>query len=241
MAWVGRGKDRRGQDGAGIEPLLHVLARSATVCAVAIGCAVLLSWMPAMLPNTLLGAKQTYLMQYSIFGRLPDLLAGVMLGFVYLWRDRLPIVLRHHTWLIWTGVAGLILGVVASNVLGGEVGSLPNRFFGICVAASSGLLVLGVSLDTGRTHLLTRVLGSRTLVYLGKLSYALYLIQLTEPVQWVYWIVLGGVQDRVVHGLLLYIIATAMCALLYELVERPAQRWLAGWAPLKTARASPYP
>lgn len=240
MAWVGCDGCGFGQNSISIQSLRYMLMRSVVVCIVGIGCAILLSGLPAILPNTLLGSKQTYLMQYSIFGRLPDLLVGMVLGFVYLWRERLPIMLRHYIWLIWTGVTGILLGVVASNVLGGEVGSLLNRFFGICVAASSGLLVLGMSLDTSKVHLLTRVLGSRTLVYLGKLSYALYLIQLTEPLQWVYWIVLGSVEDRVVHSLLLYIIATAMCALLYEMVERPAQRWMMGWALLKIVRATPH-
>ena len=64
------------------------------------------------------------------------------------------------------------------------------------------------------------------MVYLGKLSYGLYLVQLTEPCQWIYWIALGAVQIRELRAVLLYIATTVMCVILYELVEKPAQRWL---------------
>lgn len=206
--------------------LWQVAVRASLVVIVSLGGVVLLSHIPPLLSNTLLGAQANYLMQYSPFGRLPDLMAGVLLGFLYLQRDRFPAITHQPLWLIWLGVAGMLGAIIASNLVGGPVGSPANRVLGFTVAASSSLLVLGMSLDDNCANVLTRLLGSRVMVYLGKLSYGLYLIQLTEPCQWIYWIALGAVQIRELRAILLYIAATVMCVILYELVEKPAQHRL---------------
>jgi peptidoglycan/LPS O-acetylase OafA/YrhL len=211
--------------------LWRLLMRTSLVISLAFGIAIALSFIPPILSNTLLGAKVTYLLQYSPFGRLPDLIIGMLLGVIYVNRERLPR-LHGYSWLlIWVGVVGTGIGIVLTNVIGGEIGSYANRAVTFMVAITCGISVLGMALDSSNRNLITRVLGSRPLVYLGKLSYGLYLIQLTEPCQWVYWILLGSIEDRVIRAVLLYGAATLMCAVLYALIEHPAQRAITRLAP----------
>jgi peptidoglycan/LPS O-acetylase OafA/YrhL len=60
-------------------------------------------------------------------------------------------------------------------------------------------------------------------------SYAFYLIQLTEPIQWLFWVGLGeklGVENMVWRAVLLYVLSTGIAGILYAIVEKPANRWL---------------
>jgi peptidoglycan/LPS O-acetylase OafA/YrhL len=212
--------------GRGTAPLRKVMLRAGMVALAGLAVAVLLSQLPPLLPNTLFGAPLNYLLHYSIFGRMPDLLAGMALGFVYLQRDRFPALARRSPILIWAGLAGIVGGILLSHLAGSEIGSPANRATGAGVSFACAVLVLGMALDGSNRNVATRVFGSRLMVYLGKLSYGLYLIQLTEPCQWTYWIALGTIQDRIPHAVALYVITTLMCAVLYESVEKPAQRWL---------------
>ncbi|MCL4504900.1 MAG: acyltransferase [Chloroflexi bacterium] len=202
----------------------HLLARFALISIITIGLTIALSNLPQFLPNTLFGAQETYLLQYSPFGRLPDLLIGMVFGLVYLNRDRWPRLLRYSMPFIWVGLVGMGLGILLCYVAGGEIGSYPQRALSFTVAAFCGLTVFGMALDAPIRNPITRLLGTRLMTYLGKLSYSLYLIQLTEPCQWAYWILLGKVEERTVRALLLYGVTTVMCIVLYELVESPAQR-----------------
>jgi peptidoglycan/LPS O-acetylase OafA/YrhL len=69
---------------------------------------------------------------------------------------------------------------------------------------------------------LARVLSVSPFVYLGKVSYALYLVQLTPIGKGLFYRVLPRTDD--VALLALYAGITAVSAILYELVEEPARR-----------------
>ena len=112
------------------------------------------------------------------------------------------------------------------------MGTLENRGLGFLIALASSVLVLATALDNKNRHPVTRLLGLRWMVYLGTISYALYLIQLTEPIQWLYWLALGkygGIENRILQAVLIYLMATPIAALFYELIEKPAQRLLLRW------------
>src|SRR6266571_3639632 len=87
------------------------------------------------------------------------------------------------------------------------------------VAAAS----LVVSL-TSAANPFARVLSLSPFVYLGKVSYALYLVQLTPIGKGLFYRVLPRTDDLAL--LALYAGITAVSAILYELVEEPARRFI---------------
>ncbi len=88
--------------------------------------------------------------------------------------------------------------------------------YGITLAA--GALILALSVERS---LVSRALSGRLAVYLGKISYGFYLIQLT-----VVMTPLLALTDRLGVWRLaaLCVLMNVVCAVLYEVVERPARR-----------------
>jgi len=123
----------------------------------------------------------------------------------------------------------MYLSTILLDYLGYPLGSLPDRSLAFLVAMFSSGLILGTAYDNQGTSIVTRLLSAKWIVHLGFFSYALYLIQLTEPVQWLYWLGLGeyaDIENRIVRAILLYIVITPITILLYKLVEKPSHRWL---------------
>ena len=223
IRWMGRGRS-----------LPAIVLRACTLSLAAIVGGLLVARLPlaAVLPDTIIGAPDTYIMHYSIFGHLPDFLAGMVAGFLFLRRDTFAQLSRHTGKLISLSAVGVFVLFVALDVSTAELGAPLNRALAFGVALFGSGLILGLACDDSRTHPITQGLGSRAMVYLGSISYALFLIQLTEPCQWSYWVLLGqtlGVEHRILRAVLLYVVATFIAAILYQLVERPAQRWLRAW------------
>ena len=189
-----------------------------------------ISQLPAnWLPHTIVGQDMNWLMHYSIFGHLPDFLIGVLCAFVYM-RQKTFLKFHHHaSKLIWISMLGMYLSTVLLDYSDSSLGSFPDRSLAFLVAMFSSGLILGTAYDNQGKSIVTRLLSAKWVVYLGFFSYALYLIQLTEPVQWLYWLGLGeyaGIENRIVRAILLYIVVAPITILLYKLVEKPSHRWL---------------
>ena len=199
---------------------------------------VLLGWTAAFLAGGLalhavvdaerfgfLGSLQE-LFRHTFFGRFADFALGVAAGRLYL---------SGAVTRAWSlprgGLAASALGLFGGAlVFAGQAGmTLAGGLdsdgwarawpFNLVVAAGAAVLILAL---TASASPLARLLSLPPLVYLGRVSYALYLIQLTP---------LGkGLLYRLVppdapgFGLLLYAGMTAVSALLYELVEEPGRR-----------------
>ncbi len=180
-------------------------------------------------PNSILGAERDWLRHYTFFGHAPDFLAGMFCAYLYL-NLKQDSVLRHHfSKLIWGSIIFTYLFILLLAMRDTPLGSVENRSLGFLVALASSVLVLATALDDKNKNPVTRFLGLRWMVYLGAISYALYLIQLTEPIQWLYWLALGkygGIENRILQAVLIYLIATPIAALFYELIEKPSHRFL---------------
>ena len=81
-----------------------------------------------------------------------------------------------------------------------------------------GLAACGVVLGLTSDNRLTRFLGNRYFVYLGLISYALYLIHLSPLMIWIPSLV-HSVPDLITA----YAVATLLSMACYEFVERPAR------------------
>jgi peptidoglycan/LPS O-acetylase OafA/YrhL len=184
------------------------------------------------------------LRHFTVFGRFPDFAAGAAAGFLFLsgrvedaWRRKRGALLST---LLAMGGAVLLVAGQAGMVR--DTGDAPAEWrWNLVVVAASAVIVIAL---TCREAPLSRLLSPRPAVYLGRISYALYLIQLTPLGQRLLYHVLPGQEG--VHPLVLYAGMSLVAALLFEVVEEPAReavlalwrkRSLAALPPARTARA----
>jgi len=146
-----------------------------------------------------------YAWSISIFGRFPIFAVGIACAFLYQHRKQWPIALL-------VGSAAILFAVMCGTAL--EVSTPQYRLSDLLTALAVGGIVLGLASE----NRLTRFLGNRYFVYLGMISYALYLIQLTPLMAWVRDLV-HSVPDLAMA----YAIATLFSMAFYDLVERPAR------------------
>lgn len=177
----------------------------------------------------MLGAPLDWVLNYSILGHLPDFVVGSVAGLLFLRSNaKLPGGPTAH-WLIGGGILGIYGCMLGLDTVATELGSPINRMLGFGVALCSSLVIFGLACDKIQSNPISKWLGTPWMVYLGGISYALYLIQLTAPCQWLFWILLGekiGVSDLIVRAVLLYAVASLLAAFLYQTIERPAEKWL---------------
>jgi peptidoglycan/LPS O-acetylase OafA/YrhL len=166
----------------------------------------------------------------SPLARVWEFFIGGATGLLFLyWRERLG---RARGQAAAQGVLLLLLAAIVAGL---------NRAPGLWevtgtwahLVATLPFAALILLLATGRGWL-ARCLAAPPLVRLGEASYALYIIHFlpvlalrlafppgTRPPQWLAWLVMSG---------------TILASLaLYRWVERPAQRWLRGWADRRAA------
>jgi peptidoglycan/LPS O-acetylase OafA/YrhL len=165
----------------------------------------------------------------TIFGRFPEFAIGMLAAFVHRGVD------LSHRLRGWRGTgatllaAGLIIGCMGGkDLLDGATGPATQVATYLCaygIAFGSGLLILALSVEGGWIH---RVMGWRLPVFLGKISYGFYLIQLSVMMTPLMQFTdrLGWVRLPVLIGL-----TTLVCAFFYRVVEVPARRFIVGrWA-----------
>jgi peptidoglycan/LPS O-acetylase OafA/YrhL len=220
MAWLGQGK-----------PFGVVVIRAVLASAVALAAGLLLARLPLTrwLPNSLIGAPDSFILHYSVFGHLANFVVGMVAAFALLRRNVSRWLARYARMAIWVGVAGAWICIIVLDTLQVELGSLTDWSLTWGAALFTSLIAAAIVCDEKRANPITWLLSTRPVVYLGSLSYALFLIQLTEPCQWMYWIFLGevgAVEHRIWRAVLLYGIAIALSAALYQGVEKPARHLL---------------
>jgi len=141
----------------------------------------------------------------TIFGRFPIFAIGVACAFLYEQRKQWPL-----SMLIVFIIA--LLSATCLSVL--ETLGLDFQLGDILVGLAAGGVILGLASD----NRLTRFLGNRYFVYLGLISYALYLIHLSALMIWMLPLV-HNVPDLIAA----YAVATLLSIACYELIERPAR------------------
>ncbi len=184
------------------------------------------------IPNSLLGVERNWLMQFTFFGHAPDFFAGMFFAYLFLAHQQNANLRRHSSKMIWGSIILAYAAILLLVIRNAPGGSPENRGLEFLVALACSVLVFATALDDNQRNPVTRFLGLRWMVYLGAISYALYLIQLTEPIQWLYWLGLGeygGIENRILQAVLIYLVATPIAALFYELIEKPTHRWLSRW------------
>ena len=168
------------------------------------------------------GYNTEFLYSVSLLIRLPEFIAGAVAGLLFL--NHRAIIQPHASKL--TSI-GLIVGVItlqaANHFFLEDNFSVyaAFRFLGaLCVAN----LMLGIG--CGGSNGVTRRLGSPAMEYLGKTSYALYLVHLAWPMQRLYDVLLQLPIHPVAIAPLMYAAGVILSIVLYELIERPVHQWL---------------
>ena len=128
-------------------------------------------------------------------------------------------------WQRWRHIPDIATAGWAAMVVlieGGVILHLPETSY---IPAGFAALIFALALETGG---LARMLGSRVLTYLGEISYSTYLVHFLLFVLFKLVFVKGSPQigyGQLAAYLALVLLASAV---LYHLVEKPAQRWLNG-------------
>jgi peptidoglycan/LPS O-acetylase OafA/YrhL len=179
---------------------------------------------------------------HTFFGRFVDFALGVggALVFASGWIGRLWSRPRGP-WLAALGtLAAFGLLVVAEHRMaaaGGIDGAAwaAAWSWNLVVAAASLLAILCL---TSRTSPVSRLLALPPLVYLGRISYALYLVQMTPLGKGLLYRLLPS--DHPLFLPLLYMGMSAVSAVLFEVVEEPGRRLVLRWWPSSSETGVPY-
>ena len=155
----------------------------------------------------LIGSVQ-FMWSHTIFGRFPVFAIGIACAFLYERRKQYPIALL---------VVSAPLFVLFTCLSAVESEHPDFRLADMFVALAAGAIVLGLASD----HRLTRFIGNRYFAYIGVISYALYLVQLTPFIGWLVPLT-HSLPDLVAA----YAIVTLCAMACYELIERPARAYI---------------
>jgi peptidoglycan/LPS O-acetylase OafA/YrhL len=165
----------------------------------------------------------------TIFGRFPEFAIGMGGAFIHRGVDlKRALGGRRATVAALSAGTGIVLCMLGKDLLDGANGSLAQAAIYGCsysLAIFSCLLILALSVAGGWLH---RLLGYGLPVYLGRISYGFYLIQLTVMMD-----PLVAFTDRLGFARLptLVVLATLVCAFFYRVVEVPARRFIVSrWA-----------
>jgi len=161
------------------------------------------------------------LRSFTIFGRFPDFALGTAAGLLFLsgrvegaWHRRNGRLLATVT----AAGAAVLLVAAQAGMVRDEADPMAKWRWDLLVAIASVMLVLAL---TCRPAPLSRLLSLRPAVYLGRISYALYLIQLGPLGNHLVYRLAPGHQG--VHFLVLYLGMSLVAALLFEVVEEPVR------------------
>jgi peptidoglycan/LPS O-acetylase OafA/YrhL len=149
----------------------------------------------------------TFVMHRTIFGYILDFSVGIFAAVLLIRRER-PYDVNISTILSIVGIAGLISFQV---LMSQHQDPFALKLLAYGAAICIGILILSLTCET---TFLSRALSWSPLVYLGRISYAVYLLQLTQLV----WFMSDW------HPLLFYAGTTIISAGLYQFFEEPVRR-----------------
>ncbi|HZL57772.1 MAG TPA: acyltransferase [Bryobacteraceae bacterium] len=155
--------------------------------------------------------------QWQPVHHLPDFAAGVAASRLFEFLQ--PSMRRRGQWLYLPAIAAGALLIVHPRIMYATYGDLNTGLRPLNVLALVGLALGG--------GWVARIFSSMTAQYLGKVSYAMYILHV--PVLWWYgyWSVYGPLRlPPTVAAVVYFVLVTGLAALAFEMVEMPANRWI---------------
>lgn len=181
------------------------------------------------------------LIHYTLFGRFWDFSIGIISA-VYVTKNRESKILKNSGLSTIIGVlSGIIFLILAyyvhlygvPRVLDENNPNVPNIIAEYVAPVCASLLIISLSGDS----IWNKMFSNKFIVYLGKISFSLYLIQyleLPKPILEEYAQLIDfimhtfGKENKLAGGILLYIAMSLAAALLYEGIEKPVQMYVRG-------------
>jgi peptidoglycan/LPS O-acetylase OafA/YrhL len=161
-----------------------------------------------------------FMAERTIFGYIPEFAIGIGCG---LWYNRHGAPgKRRAWWLLTTGVLGLLAVMTAVS----HTDNVDVQPFGWIISIFAGLLILGL---TNTETIIARVMSHPIPVYLGRISFALYLLH-TGPLVAV---------SRTLPSPVFYAFGNIVAAIFHELVEKPGHKLVMALGRRKPAKISP--
>jgi peptidoglycan/LPS O-acetylase OafA/YrhL len=166
--------------------------------------------------GTLQGRDEiAYLLKYSPFGRWPDFALGAFAGLITTAVGRIEppaMCLRRSGYLIGAAIFALLIGMDALDMF-----AVLDRLVSLLYAALWAAMLFVLSHPAAQRTGVGRALAFKPLAQLAVISYPLYLIQLSEPVQWLFWVGLGGIESMVLRPFVVLVLLIPVCWLLEQL------------------------
>ncbi len=165
-----------------------------------------------------------HMLHATLFGRFPEFAIGVLTAFAHRgwnlaqllrgWRADVLLV------AIFIGIGGCMGAKTSLEADPSRYARILTYVFAYLLAGLSGGLILGLTVEGGLVH---RILSWRPFVFLGKVSYGFYLVQLS-----VMMAPLLLVSDRMGWARMpvLLVLTAAFCSLTYLIWEVPARRFI---------------
>lgn len=201
------------------------------ICAAIIAADLVAAWLISSAPNIdgtgPIGESLQFQFRYTIFGHLPSFLFGMLAALAFLRSPRGADTASAAQRLITGALLVAVAAGLINTALGYDVEPLKRWLLSLVGVSAMCVLLLGLARDPGRRHLVTRVLSSRLVEFVGRLSFALYLIQVTEIPQYIYWVLLGGIPAGPIRAVVLLVPVLLICAALHFLIEQPARQIVA--------------
>jgi peptidoglycan/LPS O-acetylase OafA/YrhL len=164
---------------------------------------------------------------YTIFGRMSDFAIGMMFGLIYIKSRNLML---NRRWVADAAIAVSTVGIllvcyhIFMNLGKGpswdNLARSTGMWWNMLNAFFSGVIIYFIC---SPVSLVGRLFSWKPFVYLGEISFALYLVHFNYISIHLYTFVENLGLGILLSMLLIYLVLTAISALCYEVVERPAQ------------------
>jgi peptidoglycan/LPS O-acetylase OafA/YrhL len=155
---------------------------------------------------------------YTVFGRGIDFCLGVFFGLFYLRRSQQFWTTPMHDLKATALFLIPMLGIFGLQMLMNAAGGLETAWYlNPLIALMAGFMIIGLTCPTAP---ISRLFSRRLPVYMGRISYALYLLQATPIAR----LILAMLDPAHILALpAMYVNLSLLSAFFYEVVERPCR------------------
>lgn len=215
-------------------PRARALAVAGVLAAWVVGLLALAWWLPRVNPITFGAFLDSYyaLLSWTLFGRFFEFAVGIALGLLYLsgWLGRVAAHTRTMTGVALAALAGIVLvqlGLNAARAVGALGLEYRVHFWGgnYAVGVLSALLITSL---LNPQNPVARGLAHPFPVYLGRISYAVYLLHLSPLMAPVTQLaeIIGVPPTSPLYGWFMLAGANVLAVPFYEWIEKPARHSL---------------